>query len=113
MSYFPGDTTNLKSGHSDLLDLIPEFSITVTQIQTQDTYWKCILNKLHTPTVDGNFTLQNILQKHIQNSNKIFDVLVILKLIALTILANGHNFQGHASTTETYPSLKETSFTRL
>ena len=48
--------------------------------------------------------------KLIQDSDKSFPALAVPKCLALTILVNSHNYQGHVTKTENILSSKEASF---
>ena len=48
----------------------------------------------------------NILYKTIQVEDKSFENLVVLKILALDILVNSQNLQGHAATNKMYSLLK-------
>ena len=62
-------------------------------------------------TLKHKFTIkENTLLKIIQDANESCDAFVLPKTLALTILVNCNNLQGHAGTNKTYPLVKRDFF---
>ena len=86
----------------------------VKRLQKKDPYHKCIQNTLNIPPVKNKFTIKdNILFKVLQDVEKSFEALVVLKSLALMILANSHSLQAHAGTSKTYSLIKRELFWKM
>ena len=95
----------------DLIDVLDTESHDVKSLQKQDAYYIYIHNTLTIPSVKNKITTKdNTVFKIIQDGDKSFEAYIIPKSLALTILVNSPNLQGHTGTNKTYFLIKRDIF---
>ena len=77
----------------------------------KDAYCRCILKSLHTCSVQKQFAIdKDTIYRWTQDSDKYFEVSIIPRSLASSILVNSYNLQGHASTIKTFSLIKRDFF---
>ena len=77
----------------DLINVLDAQTQNIKSLQQKDPYCKCICNTLHIQSVKSKFTIKNSIL-----FNVVKEALFIPKALALAVLVNLYNIQGHSGT---------------